>query len=396
MALSTRRQVLQRTKENYMRSKHDLKTRVASPVVLGYLLTLVAFCSSAFAQDPASLAVVTPAAQAPAKSVANIEGLVRRICFGSCANQNKPQPILRDVVSRQPDLFIYLGDNIYGDTEDMSVLRAKYEKLGTKPEFQALRAAVPTLAIWDDHDYGANDSGKEYRPAAESRDIFLDFWREPQDSSRRQHPGIYHAHRFSDGKRTLQVILLDTRSFRDPLAHNKLRSWKNDYHPDPNPNKTFLGDEQWKWLAEQLRQPADVRIIASSIQFSHQHNGWESWTNLPQELLKMTDVIKEANANGVVFISGDVHWGELSKLPVPDLYPLYDVTSSGLTETWPTVDENQNRVGEVVRENNFGMIEIDWNAEDPEVHLQLIDVTGKQRVSHRVRLSELQPKKSNP
>jgi alkaline phosphatase D len=379
-----------------MRSKHDLKTRVARPVVLGYLLAVIVCCASAFAQDSTSLEVVIPAAQAPAKSVANMEGLVQRICFGSCANQNKPQPILRDVVSRQPDLFIYLGDNIYGDTEDMSVLRAKYEKLGTKPEFQALRAAVPTLAIWDDHDYGANDSGKEYRPAAESRDIFLDFWREPQDSSRRQHPGIYHAHRFSDGKRTLQVILLDTRSFRDPLAHNKLRSWKNDYHPDPNPNKTFLGDEQWKWLAEQLRQPADVRIIASSIQFSHQHNGWESWTNLPQELLKMTDVIKEANANGVVFISGDVHWGELSKLPVPELYPLYDVTSSGLTETWPTVDENQNRVGEVVRENNFGMIEIEWEAEDPEVHLQLLDVTGKQRVSHRVRLSELQPKKSNP
>ncbi|MBL8891504.1 MAG: alkaline phosphatase D family protein [Planctomycetaceae bacterium] len=155
----------------------------------------------------------------------------------------------------------------------MEVLRAKYEKLGLKPEFQALRATVPTIATWDDHDYGANDAGKDYRPATESREIFFDFWREPLDSPRRQHPGIYHSQRFSDGKRTLQVILLDTRSFRDPLAHNKLRSWKNDYHPDPNPNKTLLGTEQWKWLADQLRQPADVWIIASSIQFSHQYNG---------------------------------------------------------------------------------------------------------------------------
>jgi alkaline phosphatase D len=379
-----------------MLSKSFIKTFVDRTNALSFLLAIAVLSSHAIAQDSATTDVITPAAHAAARPVADVQGLVQRICFGSCANQNKPQPILRDVVSRQPDLFIYLGDNIYGDTEDMNVLRAKYEKLGTKPEFQALRAAVPTLAIWDDHDYGANDSGKEYRPAAESREIFLDFWREPQDSPRRQHPGIYHSHLFSDGKRTLQVILLDTRSFRDSLARNKLRSWKNDYHPDPNPNKTLLGDEQWKWLAEQLRQPADVRIMASSIQFSHQHNGWESWTNLPQELVKMTEVIKDTQANGVVFISGDVHWGELSKLPVPGLYPLYDVTSSGLTETWPSVEENQNRVGEIVRENNFGMIEIDWNAKDPEIHMQLFDITGKQRVSHRVQLSELRAAGTKP
>lgn len=341
----------------------------------------------AMAQDPAE--ATSAAAAAPAKSVDQIQGLLQRICFGSCCHQDKPQPILRDVVAKKPDLFIYLGDNIYGDTLDMKVLRAKYEKLGSKPEFQALRAAVPTIATWDDHDYGANDSGKDYRPAAESREIFLDFWREPADSSRRQHPGIHHELRFSDGKRTVQVILLDTRTFRDPLAHNPLRSWKNDYHPDPDPAKTLLGESQWQWLAETLRQPADVRIIASSIQFSHQHNGYESWTNLPRELVKMTEVIKETGAQGVVFISGDVHWGELSKLPVPGSYPLYDVTSSGLTETWPSVEENQNRIGDVVRENNFGMIEIDWSLADPELNLQLVDIKGKVRASHRVKLSEL-------
>ncbi len=360
--------------------------RLASVLISAWLSAHYCQLSLARLQDP--VATLT-AAEAPAKSVDQIEGLIQRICFGSCCHQDKPQPILRDVVARKPDLFIYLGDNIYGDTLDMNVLRAKYEKLGTKPEFQALRAAVPTIATWDDHDYGANDSGKEYRPAAESREIFFDFWREPGDSSRRQHPGIYHAHKFSDGKRTVQVILLDTRTFRDSLARNSLKSWKNDYHPDPDPSKTLLGDTQWQWLAEQLRQPADVRIIASSIQFSHQHNGWESWTNLPRELIKMTELINETGAQGVVFISGDVHWGELSKLPVPGNYPLYDVTSSGLTETWPSVEENQNRVGEIVRENNFGMIEFDWSKSEPELHLQLIDINGKTRVSHTVKLSEL-------
>lgn len=129
----------------------------------------------------------------------------------------------------------------------------------------------------------------------------------------------------------------------------------------------------------------------SSIQFAHQHNGYESWTNLPGELMRMVSLIRDTGAGGVVFISGDVHWGEVSRLPVPGSYPLYDVTSSGLTETWPTIEENRNRVGDPVRENNVGMIAIDWSAPDPELHLQIIDVSGALRVSHRVRLGELQP-----
>jgi alkaline phosphatase D len=319
-----------------------------------------------------------------------IEGLISKIAFGSCANQNKPQPILNEIVARKPELFVYLGDNIYGDTVDMQLLQTKYNQLGTKAEFQALRRNVPTVAIWDDHDYGANDAGSEYPQKARSRDIFLDFWQVPFDSPRRQHEGIYHSYLFTDGQHRLQLILLDTRTFRDPLARNPFKSWKNDYHPDTNPEKTFLGETQWEWLTEQFRVPADVRIVASSIQFGHQHNGWESWTNFPYEIQKMARIIKQTRANGVVFISGDVHWGELSVLDVPGLYPVHDVTSSGLTETWPTVEENVNRHGEIVRENNFGMIEIDWSAPEPSVELQLIDIKGRKRVSKTVKLSEMQ------
>lgn len=319
----------------------------------------------------------------------DIKGVPSRIAFGSCADHEQPQPILRDVVARQPDVFIYLGDNIYGDTEDMEVLKGKYSQLGSKPEFQALRAAVPTLAIWDDHDYGANDAGKEYPKKQDSRGIFLDFWKVPVESARRSHPGIYHSHLFQEDNRTLQVILLDTRTFRDPLAHNTVSSWKNDYHPDTNPDKTLLGQAQWTWLAEELRKPADVRIIASSIQFGHQYNGWESWTNLPHELLKMISTIRNAKAHGVVFISGDVHWGEISVLDVEDLYPLHDVTSSGINKDWDDVEPNQNRHGPVVREFNFGMIEIDWGDEDPVIALSITDVNGKIRVTKRLPLSSL-------
>jgi len=113
------------------------------------------------------------------KSIDDYQGLPTRIAFGSCSKQFKPQPILRKIVEKRPDLFIYLGDNIYADTYDMQVIRDKYDELGSKPEFQTLREKVTVLSTWDDHDYGANDAGKEYPRKAESREIFFDFWKVP-------------------------------------------------------------------------------------------------------------------------------------------------------------------------------------------------------------------------
>jgi alkaline phosphatase D len=329
----------------------------------------------------------------------NLQSLPRRIAFGSCSHQDKPQPVLERVVEQGADLFVYLGDNIYGDTRDMAVLRAKYAKLGAKPEFQALRRAMPVAAIWDDHDYGENDAGKEYPRRAESKDIFLEFWLEPAASARRPREGIYAAHHWTaevDGRsRTLQLLLLDTRTFRDPLFHNPTGSWKNDYVPDPDPAKTLLGPAQWAWLEEELRRPADVRVIASSIQFGHEYNGYESWTNLPRELLRMLDVLRRTRAGGVVFISGDVHWGEISRLRLkgknPDLPPIYDVTSSGINQTWSSLSPNQNRVGEAVRDPNFGRIDIAWEEADPTLTFSLTDATGTRRTEHAVKLSELAP-----
>ncbi len=300
---------------------------------------------------------------------------------------------METIVQKQPDLFIYLGDNIYGDTKDMAVLQAKYDQLGAKPEFQKLRANVPLLSVWDDHDYGWNDAGKEYEFKAESKQIFMDFWQVPEDSPRRQHAGIYGSHFFNSGDRTLQVILLDTRTFRDPLLRNsqaeKNAAFKNEYRPDPDATKSFLGPAQWTWLETELRRPADLRIICTSIQFGHQYNGWESWTNLPHQQQKMFQLIRDTQANGVMFISGDVHWGEISKRQPDDLYDVYDVTASGLTEDWHNVEPNQHRVGEVIRDNHFGMIDIDWKATDPTISMNIVDLKGQVRTNHAISLSDI-------
>jgi alkaline phosphatase D len=152
----------------------------------------------------------------------------------------------------------------------------------------------------------------------------------------------------------------------------------------------MIGEEQWKWLEDQLSEPADLRIIASSTQFSITHNGYEAWANFPHEQNRMLDLIKKTKANGVVFISGDVHYAEISKLSSKGIYPIYDVTSSGITSTWDFATPNDNRIDGAVMENNFGLLKIDWEKSIPEVTMQIHDVNGKERISRTILLSELQ------
>ena len=114
-------------------------------------------------------ATARPAAPTPAPAPA-VNATISRIAFGSCSTQDEPQGILRTVLEWKPELFIYMGDNIYGDTRDMRVLQQRYDTLGRRPEFQQLRAAVPLIATWDDHDYGENDAGREYPLKKESKE----------------------------------------------------------------------------------------------------------------------------------------------------------------------------------------------------------------------------------
>lgn len=322
--------------------------------------------------------------------------LVSRIAFGSCAHEADPQPVLDLVVKHRPDLFVYLGDNIYGDTKDMDVLRKKYAQLAAKPEFQRLKKASKILATWDDHDYGWNDSGRHYPFKKESKEIFLEFFEEPANSPRRQHEGIYTSYFFEGNGKRLQLILLDNRTFRDDLrryrgelSHDDRYFYPLDYYPHEIKDSTLLGEEQWRWLEGELRKPADLRIIGSGSQFSIAYNGYEAWANFPHERQRMLDLIKKTRANGVVFITGDVHYAEISKLTDDGLYPIYDVTSSGITSTWHFATPNENRIEGPIMENHFGLITVDWGKPDPAIKMEIWDVRDNQRIEHTVQLSEI-------
>jgi alkaline phosphatase D len=318
------------------------------------------------------------------------------IAFGSCGEQDKPQPVLALAAEQKPDAFIFLGDNIYGDTKEMDTLRKKYQMLAVKPEFQKLKNTTKLFATWDDHDYGWNDAGRHYEFKKESKEIFLDFFGDQGDSTIRQHEGIYHTVYLEKGGKRIQIILPDLRTFRDKLLpYNGNRrddarfNYELDYSPYTTADSTMLGEEQWKWLEIQLMQPADLRIFASSTQFGITHNGYEAWANFPHEQARMIELIKKTKANGVVFISGDVHYAEVSKLVVPDVYPLYDITASGITSTWGFATPNDNRIDGAVMENHYGLISINWNAPDPEISLQIFDVQNNRRINRVIKLSEI-------
>ncbi len=322
---------------------------------------------------------------------------IERIAFGSCAHEDKPQDIWKAVVAEEPDVFVMLGDNIYGDTEDMATMRAKYGNRAANPNFARAREAMPFLATWDDHDYGVNDGGAEYPMRDASQTEFLDFFGVASDSPRRARKGVYHAEIHGPEGKRVQFILLDTRYHRGALARDESRPRNaGPYVPGEDDTVTLLGEEQWAWLGEQLRQPAEVRIVASSIQVVAEDHGWEKWTNMPHERQRFFDLLKETGAAGVVVISGDRHLGEISLHTEAIGYPLYDVTTSGLTQSrsgFRGVSEpNRHRIGTMFWGNNFGLIEIDWDAEpSPRIRLQLRDEEGDVMFQQKFPLDLLRP-----
>lgn len=318
----------------------------------------------------------------------NSTQVLSRIGFGSCINQTDSQKIWYQVIKKQSELFVLLGDNIYGDTKDMELLKQKYEMFASKPGYIELQKKTPVIATWDDHDYGKNDAGKEYPMKEESKKIFLDFFKEPQESDRRKHAGVYTSYEYGvDGKK-LQIIMLDCRTFRDKLMRVRLDlKCKGPYFKMPSKTKTFLGEEQWKWLEEELKKPADLRLICSSTQFLVDFNGWEAWVNMPHERERMMQLIEKTKASGVFFISGDLHYSELSKVKRDNCYTLYDLTSSGMTHGHNCDGGNINRVGQPFMEANYGFINIDWNARS--LKLEIIDKANVSQIVHEIPFAEI-------
>jgi alkaline phosphatase D len=277
----------------------------------------------------------------------------------------------------------------------MAILKKKYDQLAAIAGWQKLKATCPILATWDDHDYGVNDGGAEYPKKDESQQLFLDFFG-IKDPLRRQRKGIYHAETFGPPEKRVQIIVLDTRYFRSPLQKKpgKRPPGEGPYEVSSDTKATMLGDAQWKWLESQLKVPARVRILVTSIQVVAQDHAWEKWMNFPHERERLYKLVADTKAAGLIAVSGDRHLAELSMMDAGIGYPLYDLTSSGLTEgnaKWRKLEVNRHRLATMNHGNNFGFITIDWSADDPLIRLQIRDEDGEVTIQQKLSLSLLQP-----
>lgn len=326
------------------------------------------------------------------QAMAGADGTLRQIAFGSCIDQTRPQPIWDAVLADRPDLFIFAGDNVYSSQQPWSAARLAqaYELQGRVPGFARLRATVPHLAIWDDHDYGINDGGAEFAHKHASKAAFLKFWGVAQADPRFARDGLYHEQIAGPPGRRVQVIVLDGRWFRSPLkpSDDRGKPGKERYLPDADPAKTLLGEAQWRWLEEQLRKPADLRLLVSAIQVVADGHGWECWGNLPLERSRLFRLIADTQAQGILFLSGDRHTGSLYRETAGTPYPFYEITSSGITHAWAQAAEaGPNRLGDLVTELHYATVGIDWEAHS--VRLSLKGVDGATRRSQLIRFNEL-------
>ncbi|MDF9795309.1 alkaline phosphatase D [Catalinimonas alkaloidigena] len=326
-------------------------------------LALVSLFSHCSISDRTEAEVNTEPVEVKSQHAAEIDtqAVVSTIAFGSCNRQDQPQPLWQPILANDPDLWIWLGDNIYGDTDDMKEMAAMYAQQKQQPGYQQLYQNVPVIGIWDDHDYGINDGGKAFHKKKESRDLMLDFLDVDDEAKVRKREGGYQAYTFGPEGRQVKVILLDTRYFRDTLLNNEEVGRR--YKPDPDGD--MLGEAQWIWLEKELAESsAEINIIASSIQVISEEHGFEKWANLPTSRERLFQYIEDSGARGVVLLSGDRHIGEISKINISGVpYPIYDITSSGLTHVYEDADEsNRHRVGELVTNLNFGIIEIKWES----------------------------------
>lgn len=285
------------------------------------------------------------------------------IAFGSCNRQTFENKLWKPILEHKPEAWIWGGDIIYSDTDDMELMAQHYQQQREQEGYKDVVNSMKILGTWDDHDYGLNDGGLEYVAKAQSQQLFLDFMGVSKSDPRREREGVYHAEVLETDEGSVKVIILDTRYFRSALTPSN--NPEKRYQPNTYGEGTMLGDTQWQWLEQELKtSKADFNLIVSSIQFLSSEHGFETWGTMPHEVDKLKSLIGNSKAKGIIVLSGDRHISEFSKTIIEGVdYPLIDFTSSGMTHSYSSFDgePNQYRVGEVVSDLSFGVLKMNFS-----------------------------------
>lgn len=303
------------------------------------------------------------------------------IAFGSCSRQNAPEQLWKDILKQNPEVWIWGGDNIYGDTHNMHDLQQKYTLQKSHADYHELLKQCKITGTWDDHDYGVNDGGKFFSGRDESKKLMTSFLDLDEAHPVYTHPGVYHSYTHGKGKQKVKILNLDTRYFRDTLTRvfsydDQLKDsvWNNV----KNTEGDILGEAQWSWLEEELKNSnASLHLINSSIQVIAEDHRFEKWANFPKARKRLLDLLRKYEKKRILIISGDGHIAEISQIPF-GRYPLVDFTSSGLTHTWqvndgsmPPTEANRHRVGDLIIKKNFGVLRIHWRKSSIDVQMEI-------------------------
>ncbi len=315
------------------------------------------------------------------------------IAFGSCHYLNdrfdRPGPpwgeeyrILDAIAAQRPDLMLWLGDNVYFREPEWTALEgmsARYRAYRAAPAARRLLRATSHVAIWDDHDYGPNDSDGSFTLKGVALEAFKRYWPNPSHGLPGV-PGVFGMVTLGD----VDLFLLDNRFHRYP----------NRY--PPRPEKAMFGRAQLEWLKQALvSSRAPFKVVAAGGQFWNTANRFEAFHNYPAEQKALADFLLEANVPGVMFLSGDRHFGGLWRIERPGAYPLYEFTSSPLTAgpfANPPAEEHDNPdlvPGTRVTQRHFGMLRVSGPRQERVLTLEAYGSDGTLLWQRRVGAGEL-------
>ncbi len=272
---------------------------------------------------------------------------VRRIAFGSCTKDDE-QPLFADIRAEAPDLFLFVGDNHYGDTDELDALRQQYRWAHSREHRAELMYEAGVYATWDDHDYVGNNTDG----SASGKDValrsFKEFWANGRYGTETV-PGVFSAHTYGD----LGIYLLDDR-----------------YHREDD--ETLLGLDQEAWLlASIVASDAVFKLVVTGSQWNLDGSS-DSWANFPEAQERVVDALSAAP--GVVLLSGDIHTSEIVGVPA-EHYQLPELTSSPL---------GYGGVGKVI------YIDVDTTVADPTLVARIVDVDGDELGRLELVRSELE------
>jgi len=292
--------------------------------------------------------------------------------------------LLDALAADKADFMLWLGDNVYLREPDWLTeegIRRRYSHTRGFDKLQKLLASRHHYAIWDDHDYGPNDSDRSFRLKDQSLRVFKDYWPAPQYGIG-ETPGAFSRFEWAD----VEFFLLDDRTYRTPNNTSEVEG------------KTILGEAQLKWLEDALvNSIATFKVVACGNQVLNPMAPFEGFARVPHEQKRVMDIVTRNRIAGVVFLSGDRHLSELIKVTPEEGYALYDFTCSPLssgarpvTDTDPEANNPARVPGTLVSgQRNYGKVAVTGKGKDRELVLTCHDKTGKELWQHRIAAAAL-------